>query len=797
MLLEQHRAFFSYWLQLPASLHIRIGLFEELQRIEIDAHDLCDVAVDSSPSSESILACCPSCSFYNAYINLHTSTLSHAQHDRSKCSDSSVNASTNKRYDGQTKFAFRDGNQQITANLCKKYSSSPIIKHSARNSIRAEIPKYKSICLTDRHLSKVHSNDSPNLVKGMSCNPSTIVSHLSAFSRLLLISILFLLIPAYAKQTGIPGCADIDNLEETFNFETSSLNDLLLCFCKIKTDSSVAISCLYGSSLEDLNKAISLVADANATVDEIVLSHMEFNETGLPDDFFNRNAARLKTLSIELCAQAGALQINAGSLRGLEETLEHLALTDCNIDEIPPALRSLKTLRTLSLARNRLTSITKEDIASHKNLQSLNLAGNFINSMEEGTLAEISDSLEMFVFGEHNFINESIFNEIAQLQNVKVLDLSKADGIHDFPEGIFEKLNRLERLLLMGCSLTTITNQTFRGLNNITELDLRVNLIREVECAAFKWLPNIQRLSLAGNYVNSTKPCVWRDLTNIKELDLSWNELNQLSADTFAQMGATLQILNLRHNANLSQIDENAFRNLTNLRRLNLSDTAMTHIDSSIFAHLTSLEALDLSSSQLVSIEADSLHAQNNTLHKLMLGGNQLRTIPATLLSGLRALRQLDLSSNPWLCDAAIKNVTDEINEKYTAAVRTSSEFSLENANATNCDRPYSLRGENESVVGDESNEGLDHSQTATRAPPEYDVNARQTINDNSGHQLVATLIAVGVMVAVSIAITIAVILYIKERKTENSDAVADTEMNMRPKYDSQNKRNNAEEGKK
>ncbi|VDM46086.1 unnamed protein product [Toxocara canis] len=103
----------------------------------------------------------------------------------------------------------------------------------------------------------------------MSCNPSTIVSHLSAFSRLLLISVLFLLIPAYAKQTGIPGCADIDNLEETFNFETSSLNDLLLCFCKIKTDSSVAISCLYGSSLEDLNKAISLVADANATVDEV------------------------------------------------------------------------------------------------------------------------------------------------------------------------------------------------------------------------------------------------------------------------------------------------------------------------------------------------------------------------------------------------------------------------------------------------------------------------------------------------------------------------------------------------
>ncbi|KHN72661.1 hypothetical protein Tcan_13109 [Toxocara canis] len=292
----------------------------------------------------------------------------------------------------------------------------------------------------------------------MSCNPSTIVSHLSAFSRLLLISILFLLIPAYAKQTGIPGCADIDNLEETFNFETSSLNDLLLCFCKIKTDSSVAISCLYGSSLEDLNKAISLVADANATVDEhqkdsrlhsyisfaqsrflptaipltllwynvamlleqhraffsywlqlpaslhiriglfeelqrieidgcadidnleetfnfetsslndlllcfckiktdssvaisclygssledlnkaislvadanatvdeIVLSHMEFNETGLPDDFFNRNAARLKTLSIGKPVYVGPREPKSFSEENLPDSEGDLA----------------------------------------------------------------------------------------------------------------------------------------------------------------------------------------------------------------------------------------------------------------------------------------------------------------------------------------------------------------------------------------------------------------------------------------------------------------------------------------
>uniref|UniRef100_A0A914RH07 Uncharacterized protein n=1 Tax=Parascaris equorum TaxID=6256 RepID=A0A914RH07_PAREQ len=439
-----------------------------------------------------------------------------------------------------------------------------------------------------------------------------------------------------------------------------------------------------------------------------MLSHVEFNETGLPDDFFNRNAIRLKILSIGLCAQPGALRINVGSMRGLEETLEHLALTDCNIDDVPFALRSLTALHTLSLARNRITTIAKSDIASHKKLQSLNVAGNFITSMEEGTLGQISDTLE-----------------------------TKADGISDFPDGMFEQLIKLQRLNLMGCSLTTIRNQTF------------------LNCDAFKWLSNVRRLSLAGNYLNSTEACIWQYFNKIEELDLSWNELNNIEADTFAPMGPTLKVLNLRHNTNLSQLDENAFRNLTNLRRLNLSDTAITHID-----------------------------AQSKTLSKLALSGNLLTALPATLLSQLHALKEVDLSSNPWLCDINIKSVITDVDEKlfvqYVEAIdTTTAKLTTTTTAANDTDDVTELFTflPKESIIGVESKDDFGHSQTATHAPPEYDINARQTINDNSNRQLIATLTAVGVMGAISIAVTIAVVLYIKKRKDEHSDAVADMEM--------------------
>ncbi|VDK46967.1 unnamed protein product [Anisakis simplex] len=560
-----------------------------------------------------------------------------------------------------------------------------------------------------------------------------------------------------------------------------------------------------------------------------MLSHMEFNETGLPNGFFNRTSIRLKTLSIGLCTQSDALQVNSHSLDGLEETLENLMITDCNMDMIPTTLESYTRLNSLSLARNRLTTVPKNSFAALENLVSLNLAGNFIASMEEGTLAQINKSLEVLILGEHNFINESIFNEIAQLRNLKVLDLSKADGISEFPVGIFEKLTKLEKLLLMGCSLTTITNQTFRGLNNLIELDLRVNLIREMECAAFQSIPNIRRLSLAGNYLNITQPCFWNDLNKIEELDLSWNELSQLPAQSFSQLGKTLRILNLRHNTNLTHIDDYAFDNLTNVIRLNLSNTAITNVNAAHFASLISLQAIDLSNSQLHSVVSQSFAKQFSTLQQLMLNNNQLRTLPPQFIEHLQQLKQLDISSNLWLCDEAMKNVITEINEKYAIAAQTSKEFLLINANNTICDRPYSLRGEvitdidsnllveynpiidtttttttqrpittididttntlftffpNEAFIGKDDEQGnSEHSKAISgqRAPPEYDINVHQTLTNNSDQQFMATLIALGVMLAVSAAVTIAVVLYVKKRKSENTDHVADTEMDARP----------------
>lgn len=68
------------------------------------------------------------------------------------------------------------------------------------------------------------------------------------------------------------------------------------------------------------------------------------------------------------------------------------------------------------------------------------------------------------------------------------------------------------------------------------------------------------------------------------------------------------------------------------------------------------VKALDMSGSHLASMDQHSLDAQSKTLNKLALSGNLLTALPATLLSQLHALKEVDLSSNPWLCDTNIKS---------------------------------------------------------------------------------------------------------------------------------------------
>ena len=93
-------------------------------------------------------------------------------------------------------------------------------------------------------------------------------------------------------------------------------------------------------------------------------------------------------------------------------------------------------------------------------------------------------------------------------------------------------------------------------MEKILQLDLRINLVREVHCGCFKKTPSLRRLLLAGNFLNLTNPCMWEGLDHIQELDLGWNEITSVN-DAFTNIADTLRKLDLRHNTNITKVTHN------------------------------------------------------------------------------------------------------------------------------------------------------------------------------------------------------------------------------------------------
>ncbi|XP_014215908.1 platelet glycoprotein Ib alpha chain [Copidosoma floridanum] len=119
----------------------------------------------------------------------------------------------------------------------------------------------------------------------------------------------------------------------------------------------------------------------------------------------------------------------------------------------------------------------------------------------------------------------------------------------------------------------------------------------------------------------------------------------------------THQLHDLRAPTSLKVLAPDNFRNLTNLRHLDLSGGKVENITSGTFAKLGSLQTLNLAENRIKYLEPGALDGLKQ-LHSLKLDDNNVTQLPVALTS-LKKLRFLDLSSNPMNCDCASMKLRD------------------------------------------------------------------------------------------------------------------------------------------
>ncbi|XP_047996847.1 protein artichoke-like [Leguminivora glycinivorella] len=459
--------------------------------------------------------------------------------------------------------------------------------------------------------------------------------------------------------------------------------------------------------LENLNLSWNSLADFEPTVFD---SMVALRKLDLSSNKIKVITKRLFLYNLNL----QSLDISLNLISKIEPgAFEGKHIVDFKIDDIPFSGCLQKNIfqgifmKKLDLSRGNITELGPELFEDQ--FEYLNFRHNFISKIDKMTFSKLRlltdldlsyNQLQSIEFDTSNLKNLSYFyvnnNKIktiskdmfAYLRNLQVLDLSY-NIIEEVQMQSFEHLNKIKILKLNNNPLLTVMpSQLLKGLVSCTVLDLSYTRVNKIKSQAFEGMKSLQTFNsshsnltvLETNAFGGTGSIQVLDFsyneieifslnnTSIKlvgEIDLQYNKLQYITGNTFLDL-TDLRWLSLRGN-NLLRIENDAFRNLHNLLKIDISANQRVVFNSSIFSGLQSLSLVllnnitsrfklgdivnssiagfDLSFCNITDINYVSLNPII-TLERLKLASNKIVSINKSSFQKLRQLSWIDLSYN-------------------------------------------------------------------------------------------------------------------------------------------------------
>ncbi|XP_021097168.1 toll-like receptor 9 isoform X2 [Heterocephalus glaber] len=318
------------------------------------------------------------------------------------------------------------------------------------------------------------------------------------------------------------------------------------------------------------------------------------------------------------------------------------------LEVAPGALLGLGNLTHLSLKYNNLTKVPRDLPPS---LEFLLLSYNHIFKLEPGDLVNLTALRVLDVGGNCRRCDHA--------RNPCVECLNKTLQLHP---NTFSHLSHLEGLVLKDSSLHTLEPRWFRGLENLTVLDLSENFLYDsiTKTRAFQGLARLRKLNLSFNYCKRVSFAhlqlapSFGNLTSLQELDMNGIFFRSLSENTLKPLThlPLLQTLNLQMNF-INQAQLSIFGAFPGLRFVDLSDNRISGaptqkgLGEADDREQVWLGPEDLAPAPLGNpTSEDFMPSCKHFPFTLDLSGNNLVTVKSEMFTNLSRLQCLILSHN-------------------------------------------------------------------------------------------------------------------------------------------------------
>ena len=297
---------------------------------------------------------------------------------------------------------------------------------------------------------------------------------------------------------------------------------------------------------------------------------------------------------------------------------------DCSfqgLDKVPSYVPD--STKVLNLTRNWFKEVNPRQFRRFYNLVELDLSWNYIKHLNND-----SDT---------------------GLSTLRVLDISYNQRLHDLNSAFFASIPNLQWLSI---SRNYLVVSMFKGLRNLTYLDMSYNKPISVNSTPFIELEYLEDLNLGGCGLKNLSDTMFTGLSNLLTLNLGYNDLDYLPSGVFVRL-TKLEVLDLSSN-DLDYLPSGVFVGLTKLKVLDLSDNNLDHLPSGVFVGLTKLKVLDLSYNRLyhsTSLPTDIfqplIHLEQLKLFMGDIPDNVNYTYVGNQISKIPSLKQLYITGAP------------------------------------------------------------------------------------------------------------------------------------------------------
>ncbi|KAI8969130.1 hypothetical protein BDF20DRAFT_893368 [Mycotypha africana] len=310
---------------------------------------------------------------------------------------------------------------------------------------------------------------------------------------------------------------------------------------------------------------------------------------------------------------------------------KQLCIADNEYVQLPSSLKHMISLEHLNISGNKLKELDHADLHVLSQLRTLRAINNKLEALP-ASFATCFKRLTSLYISNNAFTKFPLV--VCSINSLTYLDVS-FNKIQVFPDEI-SQLTNLVGLYAIANRLTGALPLSFTYLTKLRELDLRQNLISDLEVVSH--LPSLEVLLMDYNPTS----IVHFRLRNLRQLKMYKNHLTQFNLSLpSANALSALTELNLSC-CKLSSLSEDLFHNVLNLERLILDSNTLNRLPSSIGA-LRKLVRLSIQNNNLETLPDEV--GQLAELRTLDAQKNNLKVLPQEIWL-CASLQTLNCSSN-------------------------------------------------------------------------------------------------------------------------------------------------------